>query len=893
MFAIKPSSISLSKKVVQLSGKTALVVTVMAGCRYKDGRPQLCSEKDIWKSLSPLLPKGTAHDLCFPKPRSEWIALGHVYPASADALSAKATVTVERAGKTLSEKKLHVSGPRVWMNKLGIGLPSKPEPIGGPLKLDWAYSFGGVSHEINPTGIGFYEGDDWESKSLPQIEEWDRLIAAPNDNPIPAGFAPLPLNAPSRWKAAGSFEDYQASMGIPDDMPREIFMTAPADQWIQDEFMPGDLIRCEGMLPAGRHVEWYVPDWTARSFIERKDNRSKLNALEMKLDTLMAMPGSGILVLTWRGMTTIQESDAYDVNCLFGALESISQPREVSHYENVLKTRIGSKRKAVIASLNEAPLLPKGQEGHLISSVSKETQEKIKSRLHSVEQLVEKKPKEPSSQNVDSSLISKSAGGVDSAKLGAETLNQFLDSTPDANKTKEILDQASMLAIEKRKEALSKLKQEANALPPKSPTATPPSRRAAEVLRILDQAKKILPNDQDVLSKIQKKMDLLVEKSTKRYRQSVHRLGLAEPKEDPKQLGEMIYLRHQEGHTSHSRGSDWLGVELSAKSLDGLVLAEAFLDGANFKGSSLRGADFTNATLSHADFSGCDLTGANFNGANLGHANLSEAILDKASMKRTILDSAILDEATFTSANLKGASFIGTQFGKVSFAGANLSNVKWLGLKTDDPSLAQKASDLDLGLADALDSLDIGQVSCHKATLKNSILLGCSGEKIDMRESKWLKSSLVKCDLSSAVFIGANLEELNVVQDTVLRGSDFTGAQIIRSYFRGIDLTNCVFVKATIKQSMLSLTKIVSTNFSQADASGSRFERAMIKHANFNNTKLVGARFSQSSISCTDFSKADLTNVDFNNAKIDSDTDFSGSTKNRTVIPNPSREPIQ
>ena len=44
--------------------------------------------------------------------RSEWLAFGEVYPASAEAVSAYAQVMFSRRGEVLSSKRLHVSGAR-------------------------------------------------------------------------------------------------------------------------------------------------------------------------------------------------------------------------------------------------------------------------------------------------------------------------------------------------------------------------------------------------------------------------------------------------------------------------------------------------------------------------------------------------------------------------------------------------------------------------------------------------------------------------------------------------------------------------------------------------------------------------------------------------------------
>ena len=144
MQTIKPIALCTSSRPIAIAGgRTKLVVTAMAGFEMMGSSAQLCSEQTLWKALSSVLPAKTSPDLGCLKPRSEWLAFGAIYPATRDAVSAKARVEVTRAGKVITEKQLHVSGARVWQSKAGIAWPSEPGALEGPVLLTWPLAFGG------------------------------------------------------------------------------------------------------------------------------------------------------------------------------------------------------------------------------------------------------------------------------------------------------------------------------------------------------------------------------------------------------------------------------------------------------------------------------------------------------------------------------------------------------------------------------------------------------------------------------------------------------------------------------------------------------------------------------------------------------------------------------
>lgn len=383
MRLIKPQAISLAGHPMAVPGGMQLMVTSLSGFEMSGLKPVLCNDQTIWKALKDVLPPKTTPDLAMPKPRSEWLAFGRAYPENVSDKATKVAVNIKRGNKPISDKRLYISGARQWDNYAGIAMPGEPASLGGSLLLDWASSFGNKENPINPRGIGQYS-DAWVGKPMQQIEYENNLIASPIEDAYPAGFGPLPIEASSRFKPKGTYDEHwrkEEYPAFPSDTPQEQFMLAPEDQRLDEPFQPGDQITCHGMHPQGLPMEWILPDWQARSYITFR-NSTRLIPVKMKLDTLWLIPHAGLLGMMWRGYIPIRETDAYDVDLLFGALEDIHSPRTTEEYQLQIDIRSGhSSQTTALMVLDDSGLLPKDQNGLILPELPENAKDRIRKAM--------------------------------------------------------------------------------------------------------------------------------------------------------------------------------------------------------------------------------------------------------------------------------------------------------------------------------------------------------------------------------------------------------------------------------------------------------------------------------------------------------------------------------
>jgi len=893
---IKPQAITLASHPMLTSDGINLTITSLAGITMKGDFAELTSDQKIWKSLKSVLPSKIAPDLCFPKPHSEWFAFGRVYPDSAMAAAASASVTIQRNGRIISQKDLYINGNRYWQSIAGVGLPSEPKPLGGPFLLDWKFSYGGKGHPINPRGLGYYP-DGWSGKALPNIEYREPLISSPLNHPYPAGFAPLPLDGSDRFKEQGKYdEEWRKNIfpGFSASASAEMMMMAPQDQQIEGVFLCGDVITCEGMSPTQSRLQWTIPSWQARCFIRLKGKSKPLVPVIMKLDTLWLIPNTGILGMMWRGSIEISEFDAHDVSLILGALDDIHSKRNEQFYEEQVQMRSGMAKQTAIMSLDETALLPLGQNGLIFPIIPPDVKKRIQKALDQTQEHSATGEQSAQSSPTDAKKDEPAKSKSDTpspeyiAKLSRELGEIAVSANPNVARFYEITKMLQAFGHADRHAQLKKVQEQSKApksAKPKPLNAGPPTRQSAALLAQIKATQDLhVPTDGKASEEDQKGLQRVLNASIAGYRQSAHLQPLGVPLLEPDALLKAV----EEGANSkgtQSEHHDWLGAKLDGKALDGANFAGAFLDGSSFKGASLVGANFSGATLSRADFTGANLKGANFSYANLGRAILKEVNLEGAKLDKAILDMAIFADAKLTGASLKKTSFIRTSVINTDFSGANLSGSKFMGIKLgmDAVALLQKPQ---INPNDFIDPIDFSGLDFTGANLSAATLLGCevkgSGKFANANLSK---ATLIKCKFNNSNFSKSNFSGAKVALGAQFIRCNFEGANFEGAYFRGVNLNRSNFNFANLNSGHFSLANMSSISATKISAVNGRFERTKLVQACLIASNLIGASFRNSDLIGANFDDSKMTHCDLSTIITDNKTSFIHADLSRALLP--------
>ncbi len=931
MKIIKPAAMSCSPLPTAGAYGDYLAVSALVAFEVINGEIRAISEQSFWQRMKPALPPETAPDLGWLKPRGEWLAFGHAYPAEPNSVSTKVSVTIKREGDTLSAKTLHVSGPRTWQKRLNLAWPSEPEPLAAPVLLDWSLAFGHPKHEMNPKGLGGYD-NQWVGAALPQIEYFEHMVASPTDTPAPAGLTPLPLTGSGRFKPWGTYDEQwrrEVSPALPEDTSPEVLMQAPVDQRITGWFKAGDVIECRGMHPEGRSLRWAIPPWQARCFVKQPALSPHLIPVPMQLDTLLLLPGAGVLALLWRGHVPITDPEANDVDLVLTALESNDQPHDLAHYERLAVLRDREQKTAGLAMLDDSGLMPVGQRVSLLPALDpamKKKMQRLQERVTRGQAKGEEMKASFEKKANEKMLEAKKSWGNNTPEmkwpevkipepepvyaeltaLNAELSTIVLSTQPDGARLYEVLKRIEVLnqqskaqgfkqareGLEKMTEALAAQSdaQRQAAQDAKKAGSGPPSRGATARKANVANNLKFAGLTPEAITELQTKLAQGERSWANMYKQSAHYLPVVAPLAEPATLGAQI-LRQ----TKHSplagaaHDADWVGADLSGQNLDNCDLSQAYLDGANLSGASLVGADLRGACLAWANLTGANLTGANLEGANLGCATLVKTNFSQANLTRAVLDNTVMQDTCFVGARLDHVTMIGVQVGQTDFSEASFDSFKLIGMKIeggDDPSdLLDRLENLSFDLEDNLIPIDLTQARFCRTNIDRALFLGAIGKNLDFTQTRLYKTALLHSKLTESNFTGALLEQLVVAMSSSLAGSIFSGASVLKSFLHKTDLSRTDFKGANLHQSHFGQADFTDADLSYVKAGAARFERANLLRTTFLRANLSGANFRASNLASTSFDEATLTLADFSKAKTNHQTSFIDAITTNAMMP--------
>jgi hypothetical protein len=217
-------------------------------------------------------------------------------------------------------KQFNVLGDRVWQARMARIQASRPEPF-AKKRISYDVAFGGVDQEhedaaqhaayvANPVGRGFRKHlkAEWvDGKPLPNTEEVDRPINAPDGDFTPMSFGAVGRNWAPRYTYAGTYDQQwldDVFPFLPADFDERYFQAAPADQQLA---LPigGPEVTLINLTPDG-HRRFVLPSFEAPVHVFPK--RGEREDLKAALDTIVFEPDAERFSMTWRVSRPLKKS---------------------------------------------------------------------------------------------------------------------------------------------------------------------------------------------------------------------------------------------------------------------------------------------------------------------------------------------------------------------------------------------------------------------------------------------------------------------------------------------------------------------------------------------------------------------------------------------------------
>ncbi|WP_422088828.1 DUF2169 domain-containing protein [Variovorax sp.] len=858
MKTVKPFRLSVLTRPQRWRGNDMLGVAVLGLVSLEDD-PRLMPEQELWQLAAEDIGPGNVLDLGMPKHEPEWLASGHAYTAH----QADRTMCAVKMVVAGSEKRLHVSGDRYWLD----GRITPPQPFDS-MPLDWAHAYGGASVPQNPQGIGSADEivNGVRTRRLPNVESPDARMSAPGRAVRPASLGAIPPDWPQRAQLLGRSYDQQWLQtqypGPADDMDWRYFNAAPPDQrWPgMPELPAGAPYEIWNMHPDEPVLRGALPRWRTRCFASRHADGSELQETPLRLSTAWFFPHRRRAILIWHGSFAIAEDDAADMKHIMPALELESEARPLAHYQSVLQLRLDPK--SAVHAVRDSDLVPRAVMGAWAGDRLPDAAAKPSVRNQRAGQL-------RAHEQERARLLRE---GLDPDKLLPEPVkiegSLTLDDLPEYSERMEA-------EIARTREDLRTRSEQAIAASRHdgSPPPGPPQRNRFDPDKVIAELARLEAFDEQV-----------------------HRLppeAQAGARADAAKARERMAAQIRQGHlyTAHlldaaPPASSFRTAKLRRR------LGRAEAGRRNFARMNLIGADLSGMDLSGADFSGANLGDANLQGARLAGCNFTQAVLARARLER-----AVLSDCRFDHANLGAALCDGADFSRASLRHANCSKTVFR--------------------ACAMGSAVFEQTHVHE-----SIWQQC-----DLRKSRWLQVAMIKmrfedvsfeqasfrqmgwieCTLAGVSFARASLDSCGFTTLAGHEGLDFTGATLVSSSFghrsslagavlRDAVLRHCGLRGVNLAGADLRGVQLEGCDFSGCDLRGAKLDRlaggeSLFIRTDFTGASLAGANFIDSNLSKSDLRLADLHDAnlfraDVSQAFIDGTTRLDGAyTHHAKVLP--------
>ncbi|MCC6572579.1 MAG: DUF2169 domain-containing protein [Planctomycetes bacterium] len=734
-----------------------------------------------------------ASDFAPMKVRADVLVAGTAYtPEGKPATAVRAGFGLGPADKkSILEKRLTITGPRVWNKGLLTSKPGEPQPFLS-LPLIYENAFGGAGVPTNPVGKGV--GD-----LMPQIELEGAPVLSPRDKHAPAGFAPLHPTWHPRNHKLGHYDGAwlkERWPWLPKDFNWEHFNAAPRDQQV-DGYLRGDeTIYFQNMHKQHAHYSSALPGLRVRLFVQdRHKDASRFREVPVKLDTLWADMDAEKLVLVWRGQAEVQTLKARELEYVFAVVEPLAEtPKPMSYWQAELARRMAQ----------PAPPAPEVKERE------KDPTPTVGALMQEMDPLMTEMHKQEAVMDAHLANNIKQLQARNLPTTGMSTKPpygpQSLAEVPAFLKQMETLANANQAAH------LAQLASSGKAAAFKLPA------EMTQPIRIE------LPPELAKAAQIQQQAGRV-------------------PAAAPPQPDDNIWTR--ERVLAHAKaGKPFARVRLGAVDLSGVDLS-----GANLAFVRLNNVKLAGANLSGADMTGAECGAGNFAGAKLVRCNLHGATFTGAVLAGADLSEARLDDTNFVKADLAKAKLAGARGYGTYLAEANLAEINGAGVNIEGGNFTGAMAEKANFKGSRLIGCGFMQANAKGADFSGSDLANFRGQRGNFEETKF-----ARCKLGNSAWTEANLKRADFTHAD-LPNSLFDFVVLEGALLGAADATASNFADSNLKAAKFAVANGMRCSFDRSDLSLVDFQGANLYCAEFWDAVTVGADFRNANVARTTLSK--------------------------------------
>ncbi len=919
MRLFKPRRLSVMTRPMEEPPDYLLAVTTFL--MFDSESPDLpLLDQAMWPFLAEEL-EGRALDSGVPKPRGEFIVVGDAV-APGDRPVQAMNLLVRVAGR---EKALRVFGDRFWTIDHESGEPAMTDPAPFQrMPVTYARAFGGEGFARNPLGKGFGAAAALargEPLPLPNVEDPEKLVLAPEDVREPCGFAALDAAWPQRRAHLGTFDRSwleRQHPGHPLDTDWSFYNEAPRDQWIEGFFTGDEAFEVFGMDAEGRGVVGRLPGLTARCFLLREGAEAHLTELQGRCETLWLFPNHRKGVLAFRAVARCADEEASDIESVLVACERLGDaPRPLDYYAEEYRKRTDETAGAYHL-LNDSALMPRIPERLL----DERAQRRAALQREQAQTFRDNRQMRMERALAQAGL----AGAINFGEAPrVPEVDDLLETMPvllpeelasgDVDLS-ELIEWKKKLEEGDHGEILKRLHENPNAIKEdpfsfrlsrdeESP-AEPPERPDLPV-RALDLEEEKRREGERVLQRptipgveqVESSLEEMLKEVAALPAPSADRSFALDPKVLPdhpafdkgrmaEALNAQLDRRNDpaalldktrtelanasEGYAEIRRMSPYpivpedplhpevaahLGQVVVTQIGQGQSLSGHDLAGSDLRGADLSGRDLRNCLLEKCDLSQAKLRGADLEGATLAGAKLDGADFTGANLKKTNLSMVSARRTDFTAVTFEAAM----PLLETDFGGACFAEAR-----------LSKVQFLKGLLHDvSFERAHLTEVICNQCELSRLKAADCSGERFilvesvldraDFANARIDRLTLLNCSMQASRFDRADLQRFVMMGGGSLAGSSFRKAVLTSASIREVDLDRADFSGALLEQVDLSGVTAREAAFVCAVLDRVLLGRADLDGSDFLGAKLVECQLKRVSMNRASLAEARLYGV--------------------------------